>query len=74
MRYSDVCFRLKEAKNENFAREAAILIEEICGELSEDKDYSSKELENAVEKRCTGYPLQYIIGKWWFCRRRGCRR
>lgn len=30
------------------------------------KDYSSPELEAAVEKRCTRYPLQYIIGKWEF--------
>ena len=68
MRYSDVCCRLREAKKENFAREAAMLIEEICGELSEDRDYPSKELADAVDKRCAGYPLQYIIGKWWFCR------
>ena len=68
MRYSDVCARLREAKNENPAREAAILIEELCGDFSEEKDYVSKELDDAIEKRCTGYPLQYIIGKWWFCR------
>ena len=68
MRYSDVCSRLHKAKIENYAREAAILVEEICGELSEDKDYPSKELSDAVDKRCSGYPLQYIIGKWWFCR------
>ena len=53
---------------ENFAREAAILVEEICGDLSEDRDYNSAELDSAVERRCSGYPLQYIIGKWWFCR------
>ena len=59
---------MRESKNENSAREAAILIEELCGEFSEERDYVSKELDDAVEKRCSGYPLQYIIGKWWFCR------
>lgn len=68
MRYSDVCARLREAKIENWAREAVILIEEICGELSSERDYISNELDEAVKKRCSGYPLQYIIGKWWFCR------
>lgn len=24
-----------------------------------------KELKNLVEKRKEGYPLQYLIGKWW---------
>ena len=68
MRYSELCDMLKSAKIDNYAREAAILIEEICGELSPDTDYCSKRLEDAARKRCTGYPLQYIIGKWWFCR------
>jgi len=30
------------------------------------KDYASEELEEAVNRRCTRYPLQYIIGKWEF--------
>ncbi|MBQ4091418.1 MAG: peptide chain release factor N(5)-glutamine methyltransferase, partial [Clostridia bacterium] len=25
-------------------------------------------LFEAVQKRCSGYPLQYIIGKWWLAR------
>ena len=68
MRYSDICARLEECGIENFDCEARILIEEICGEFSFDRDYDSKALASAVEKRCTHYPLQYIIGKWWFCR------
>ena len=68
MRYCDVCDRLRIAGIENFSREAAILIEEICGELSERRDFISPALDAAIEKRCSGYPLQYIIGKWWFCR------
>ena len=65
MTYSDICDALKSAGIENYAREAAILIEELCGEFSEDKDFDSQALISAVEKRCTRFPLQYIIGKWW---------
>ena len=65
MKYSDICDALKSAGIENYVREAAILIEEICGDFSEDKDYASAALIEAVEKRSTRYPLQYIIGKWW---------
>ena len=65
MKYADICESLKCAGIDNYAREAAILIEEICGELSEDKDYISEDLDAAVKKRASRYPLQYIIGKWW---------
>ncbi len=65
MIYCEICEKLKDAGIENFAREAAILIEEICGANSLDGDFGSSELVSAVEKRCTRYPLQYIIGKWW---------
>lgn len=50
----------------NYIFEARILCEELCGIYSEEKDYESSELSRAVEKRITGYPLQYILGKWWF--------
>ena len=68
MTYGEICRRLEECKIENASGEARILIEEMCGEFSPFSDYSSDKLSSAVEKRCTGYPLQYIIGKWWFCR------
>ena len=68
VRYSDICTRLEACGIENFDGEARILIEEICGEFSFDRDYDSEALTLAVEKRCTHYPIQYIIGKWWFCR------
>ena len=60
--------RLKENGIENDYIETKLLIEEFCGEYSEDKDYDSPRLAEAVEKRCARYPIQYIIGKWWFCR------
>lgn len=65
MTYSEICQALKSAKIENYAWEARLLIEELCGAFSEEKDYTSDVLTEAVEKRCTRYPLQYIIGKWW---------
>lgn len=68
MTYKDICRRFADCKIENASGEARILLEEICGEFSYERDYSSDILLGAVEKRCTGYPLQYIIGKWWFCR------
>lgn len=65
MTYSEICQALKSAKIENYAWEARLLIEELCGAFSEEKDYTSDGLLEAVKKRCTRYPLQYIIGKWW---------
>ena len=68
LRYSRICVLFKNAGIENYAREAAILVEELFGSVSGEIDYDSPELEAAVEKRCSGYPLQYILGKWWFGR------
>jgi release factor glutamine methyltransferase len=34
---------------------------------SRDEDYNCDELEDAVIKRCSHYPLQYILGYWEFC-------
>ncbi len=68
MTYGEISERLKAAGIDNFSREAAILIEEICGTTSLDGEFNSAELSAAVEKRCARYPLQYIIGKWWLAR------
>ena len=68
MTYGEICRLLKDAGIDNYRQEAAILIEELCGSFEEEKDYKSPSLSAAVEKRCTRYPLQYIIGKWWFAR------
>lgn len=51
---------------ENYIFEARILCEELYGVYSEDVDYDSEKITNALEKRLSGYPLQYILGKWWF--------
>ena len=68
MTFFEACRRLKDAGIENYRYEATLLIEELCGAFSEDRDYASETLEAAVNRRCTGYPLQYILGKWWFAR------
>ena len=65
MKASEIRKRLKDSGIDNYYRETEILIEELCGSFSEDEDYCSDALASAVEKRCSRYPLQYIIGKWW---------
>ena len=65
MRASDIRERLKSSGIDNYYFETEILIRELCGSFSEEDDYLSGALSCAVEKRCSHYPLQYIIGKWW---------
>ena len=66
MTFSEICNTLKNAGIESYSYEAKILCEEICGGFSEEKNYDSDALISAVTKRAEGYPLQYILGKWWF--------
>lgn len=69
MTYREICARLHASGIQDCQTEARILIEQICsGTVPSDVDYDSEELLNAVERRCKRYPLQYIIGKWWFGR------
>lgn len=69
MTLESIYSRLDEAGIEASRLEAEIMIREICGcEPSESGEYGGEELEIALQKRCNGYPLQYIIGKWWLCR------
>lgn len=64
MTFDEISLRLREAKIENYLGEARLLLEHFSslGEIDE------AEQEAMLSKRCEGYPLQYIIGKWWFCR------
>lgn len=66
VRFADICDALNASGIEDFRFEARVLIEEFCGEMSEDKDYTSSELLAAIKRRCDRYPLQYIIGEWEF--------
>ena len=68
MTYDEICICLKKAGIENYSTEARILIEEFCPPFSFDKSYDSEKLNSAIRRRCERYPLQYIIGKWWFAR------
>ena len=69
MTFEAIVKKLSDAGIEDARCESRLLIEELCnGEIGEDADYSSEELLRAVEKRCLRYPLQYILGKWWFAR------
>lgn len=68
MTANEIREKLKSVGIENYVIETEILIEELCGQFSEETDYCSEVLSEAVEKRCSRYPLQYIIGKWWLAR------
>ena len=58
---------------ETCKNEAAILLQAFAGirpealPLCKDEVFLSDALENAVNMRCTHYPLQYLIGEWQFC-------
>lgn len=73
MNYNEICMALAEAEIENNRGEAAMLICHFCGisraELlsRRDEDFDNDELVEAVTKRCSRYPLQYILGYWDFC-------
>ncbi|MBQ4556862.1 MAG: peptide chain release factor N(5)-glutamine methyltransferase [Clostridia bacterium] len=58
MTFSEIKDTLAAAGIENCDGEARILLEEFSGDA----------LENAVERRISHEPLQYIIGKWDFYR------
>lgn len=72
MTYNEVCDALLTAGIENNRGEAAMLIchyfnisrAELLGAY--DRDFDSEEFRAALEKRCSHYPLQYILGYWNF--------
>ncbi len=69
MTLNEISKKLADAGIESARYEAILLVEEICGgRADDDSDYTSEKLISAVEKRCERYPLQYILGKWWFAR------
>ena len=72
---SQAAERLRSAGNENPHGEARILLEHFAGldrlSLIEKRNTSVGsaelgEITAAVEKRCTGFPIQYILGQWEF--------
>lgn len=72
MTYNEIAMVLANAEIENNRNEAAMLICHFCNVskaellLKHDVDFPSPELEEAVAKRVSHYPLQYILGYWDF--------
>lgn len=58
MTQQEIAARLTAAGIENAAGEARLLCEHLSGEA----------LIQAVARRCEHYPLQYILGEWYFYR------
>lgn len=73
MTYNEICIALAEAGIENDRGEAAMLICHFCGINKADllqrreESFEDPQLDAAVIKRCSHYPLQYILGYWDFC-------
>lgn len=73
MTYTELCTALSGAGIEDAAHEAALLLEHFCGlspaqiPLSRNRDFDSPQLREALERRLSRYPIQYIIGEWGFC-------
>lgn len=73
MTRTEIVDRLRAANIENPEQEAVILISEICAVSREriigdrNADYPDSTLLAAVARRENHEPLQYIIGKWYFC-------
>ncbi len=74
MSFEQICQRLKSAGISNCEREASLLLEKFCNispatlPFCRSEDFAEPELLSAVEKRCSHYPLQYILGEWYFYR------
>ena len=72
MKFCDIVLSLEKAGVETPEYDAQILLEHFCSvrphELLfvREKDFDSAELRSAVEKRASRYPLQYIVGSWFF--------
>ncbi len=73
--YSSLCHELA-AVTDTPREEACLLLSHYCGVgtadllCDRDRQYENDDLETAVRKRLTGYPIQYILGEWYFF---GCR-
>lgn len=74
MTYREICTHLEAAGIDGADRDAALLVEHFCQiplaeiPLDPDRDYPSPALCEAVTRRAARYPLQYLLGEWWFYR------
>ena len=74
MTYREICDRFRIAGIESAEWDAELLLEHFCGVdrlvilANPDRTWSSPALDEAVRKRASRYPLQYLIGEWAFYR------
>lgn len=72
MTYKEAAVRIEKSCGPNGKYEAALLFEKFLGldaaalMTRRDEDFNCPELLAAIEKRESGYPLQYILGEWDF--------
>ncbi len=70
--YKEMCSIMEQNKNSDVNFEANQLIEFVLGKKRielRDADISQQNYQKLIEfahKRAEGYPLQYILGKWYF--------
>lgn len=70
--YRELSRALRDAGIEEAKDEAALLLQHFCGAnrmdclTDPDRAWSGEKLEQAVARRLTRYPLQYILGQWEF--------
>lgn len=74
MTYQEICNILTDAGIENAKIEALLLIGFVTKKsratilASPDLEYNDAKLFSAIDKRCSHFPLQYILGEWDFYR------
>ena len=70
MKFSALCEKLKNAGIEDAVFEAYVIAEELCGlsaaGLRAFPDTELCGIEDAVSRRISGEPLQYVLGRWEF--------
>ena len=74
MTYREICTALSRGGVDSAEWDAALLLEHFCGIsrtaclAAPDVDHPSPALAEAVSRRATRYPLQYLLGEWQFYR------
>ena len=74
MTYRQLCALLQDAKIEDAEWDALCLMEHFLSvsptllRANPDRNYENADLENAVRRRLSHEPLQYVLGEWEFYR------
>jgi release factor glutamine methyltransferase len=74
MTYRRLCALFADAKIDNAEWDALCLMERFCAvspsilRAAPDREYKVEELEDAIRRRLSHEPLQYILGEWEFYR------